>query len=926
MAVAAPAGAPLHFMSTITRTTDPAHDLLRSEGNPLDAIFRPASLAVIGATDRPGSVGRTVVENIRRAGFPGTFYAINPHRNEVLGVPAYPSLVAAPRGVELAVIVTPAATVPEIIHDCVAAGVRGAIIISAGFKETGAPGVRLEQEVLAEARRGSLRVIGPNCLGVMNLSSKLNATFAQSMALDGSVAFLSQSGALCTSILDWSLQENVGFSSFVSTGSMLDVGWGDLIDYFGDDPHTRSILLYIESVGDPASFLSAAREVSRSKPIIVIKAGRSAAAAKAAASHTGALTGSDDVLDAAFRRCGVLRVESIGDLFDMAEVLGKQPRPRGRRLGIITNAGGPGVLATDALLAAGGEIATLQPATLAALDERLPKHWSHGNPVDILGDADPQRLADTIEITARDPGCDGLLVVLSPQGMTDPELSAERLAAHAQGHGIPILASWMGGATVARGAALLNRAGIPTFHYPDTAARVFVYLWQYAANLRALYETPSLPPPGQTEIDRAKAATLLKNVSAAGRTLCTEWESKQLLEAYGIPTVRTEIAINADEAAGKAEAIGYPVVVKLQSETVTHKTDVGGVRLNLGSSDAVRAAFRDISDTVTGRFGTGAFTGVTVQPMIRQRGYELILGASPDPQFGPVLLFGLGGELVEVFRDRALALPPLTTTLARRMMERTRIYRAFAGVRGRQGVDLPALELLLVRFSHLVAEQRQIKEIDINPLLVSAESCLALDARVVLYDSSLADSALPQLAIRPYPTQYDSLLALQDGFICRIRPIRPEDEPLMIRFHEKLSDQTVYMRYLEKLKLDQRIAHERLARVCFIDYNREMALVALGGRNSQEEIVAVARLTKMHGVNQAEIAILIRDDFQRRGLGRGLLERLLQVARDENLTRVVAFIRTDNIGMQKLARRAGLLLDAASDPGLVIASRNFPSS
>jgi acetyltransferase len=903
--------------------TDPSQDLLRSEHNPLDAIFRPASLAVIGATDRVGSVGRTIVENIRNAGFPGPFYAINPHRSEVLGIPAYPSLVAAPGPVELAVIVTPATTVPQAIRDCVAAHVRGAIIISAGFKEIGAEGARLEREVLDEARRGNIRLIGPNCLGVIYPSSKLNATFAQGMALNGSVAFLSQSGALCTSILDWSLQENVGFSAFVSTGSMLDVGWGDLIDYFGDDPRTRSILLYVESVGDPGRFLSAAREVSRTKPIIVIKAGRSEAAAKAAASHTGALTGSDEVLDAAFRRCGVLRVDSIGDLFDMAEVLGKQPRPRGRRLGIVTNAGGPGVLATDALLAAGGEIATLQPETLDALNARLPKHWSHGNPVDILGDADPQRLADTIEITARDPGCDGLLVVLSPQGMTDPELSAQQLAAHAQGHGIPILASWMGGATVARGAALLNRAGIPTFHYPDTAARVFVYLWQYAANLRALYETPSLPPPGHTEIDRAKAATLLGGVLATGRTLCTEWESKQLLNAYGIPTVRTETASSAAEAASKADGLGYPVVVKLQSETITHKTDVGGVRLNLSSPDAVRAAFRDISTAVTERFGAAAFGGVTVQPMLRRDGYELILGASPDPQFGPVLLFGLGGELVEVFRDRALALPPLTTTLARRMMERTRIYRALSGVRGRKPVDLTALEQLLVRFSQLVAEQPRIKEIDINPLLVSSENCLALDARVLLYDSSVAESSLPRLAIRPYPIQYDSLAALRDGSSCHIRPIRPEDEPLMIRFHEKLSDQTVYMRYLEKLKLDQRIAHERLARVCFIDYNREMALVALYTVEGKEEIVGVARLTKMHGVNQAEVSILIRDDFQRRGLGRALMERLLQVARDEKLSRVVAFIRHDNIGMQKLAVRAGLVLDFASDPDLVIAGRDL---
>ena len=541
----------------------------------------------------------------------------------------------------------------------------------------------------------------------------------------------------------------------------------------------------------------------------------------------------------------------------------------------------------------------------------------------MLGDADPQRLADTLQIVAADPGCDGLLVILSPQGMTDPAASAAQLALQSKGRTIPILASWMGGATVAAGAALLNREGIPTFHYPDTAARVFVYLWQYAANQRALYETPSLPPPGQGEIDRAGAAKVLHAVAAASRTLCTEWESKQLLAAYGIPTVRTELARTADDAAARAEAIGFPVVVKLNSETITHKTDVGGVRLNLNSSDSVRAAFREISAAVSGRFGESAFGGVTVQPMIRHQGYELILGASPDPQFGPVLLFGLGGELVEVFRDRALALPPLTTTLARRMMERTRIYRALGGVRGRAPVDLSALESLLVRFSQLVAEQPRIKEIDINPLQVSPEGCLALDARVVLYESSLPDAALPRLAIRPYPIQYDFQLQLRDRSSCHVRPIRPEDEPLMIRFHERLSDQTVYMRYLEMLKLDQRIAHERLARVCFIDYKREMALVALVGEDGKEEIVGVARLTKLHGVNQAEIAILIRDDFQQRGLGRGMLERLMQVALDEKLSRVVAFIWPDNIGMQKLATGAGMSLDRASDPDFVIASRDL---
>ncbi len=635
---------------------DPSFDILRGEPNPLDAIFRPKSVAVIGATEREGSVGRTVVDNLMKGGFAGTLCGVNPHRREVLGVPAYPSLAEAPGKLDLAVVVTPAATVPGVIRECAAAGVAGAVIISAGFKEIGPDGIRLEQETLAEARRGNVRLIGPNCLGVTIPSAKLNATFAQSMALSGSVALLSQSGALCTAILDWSLRENVGFSAFVSTGSMLDVGWGDLIYYFGDDPHTRSILLYMESIGDPRSFLSAAREVARAKPIIVIKAGRTAAAAKAAASHTGALTGSDDVLDAAFRRCGVLRVNRIAELFEMADVLGKQPRPHGKRLAIVTNAGGPGVLATDALLIAGGELAALAPATMEALNARLPAHWSHGNPVDILGDADPVRLGDAVETILRDPGCDGLLAILSPQGMTDPTRSAEQLAARAQHAAIPILASWMGGQSMAPGAALLSRAGIPTFDYPDFAARVFTYLWQYAENLRALSETPALPTAADAQVDRSRAAQVLSTASVGGRTLLTEWESKQLLAAYGIPVVPTELARDANEAVAHAERMGYPVVLKLHSETITHKTDVGGVQLDLATPEAVRGAFAKIQAALEQRGAAAAFGGVTVQPMVRRTGYELILGSSPDPQFGPVLLFGTGGQLVEVYRDRSLAL------------------------------------------------------------------------------------------------------------------------------------------------------------------------------------------------------------------------------------------------------------------------------
>ncbi len=554
----------------------------------LESMFSPGSVAVIGATDREGTVGRAVVEKLRAESFRGKVYAVNPKHPEILGLRCYPKIADVPEKVDLAVIVTPAKTVPGVIAECMDAGVRAAVVISAGFKESGEEGAALEREIQGLLRKGDMRVIGPNCLGVMIPHAGLNATFAREMARPGKVAFLSQSGALLTAILDWSFQEQVGFSAIVSTGSMLDVGWGDLIDYFGEDSATESILLYMESVGDARSFLSAAREVSLRKPIIVIKAGRTAAASKAASSHTGALTGSDEVFDAAMRRCGVLRVSSISDLFYMAEVLGKQPRPRGPKLTILTNAGGPGVLATDALLEARGELTSLTDASLASLNQLLPAHWSRGNPIDILGDADPDRYSKALEIAAKDPNSDGLLVILAPQAMTDPDQVAQRLTAHARIHGKPVLASWMGGESVAKGIATLNGAGIPTFSYPDTAARAFTYMWSYTYNLRGLYETPvSFGNLDSSRETQSQAGIFLEKIRAAGRTILTEAESKQVLALYGIPVVETRLAKSETQAADFAQAIGFPVVLKLNSETITHKSDVGGVKLNLASREAV---------------------------------------------------------------------------------------------------------------------------------------------------------------------------------------------------------------------------------------------------------------------------------------------------------------------------------------------------
>ncbi|MGA7944839.1 MAG: bifunctional acetate--CoA ligase family protein/GNAT family N-acetyltransferase [Candidatus Sulfotelmatobacter sp.] len=882
----------------------------------LDAMFSPASVAVIGATSRAGTVGRTVLENLLRDTFRGKVFAVNAKHEEVLGRKAYKSIRDVPQPVDLAVIATPAATVTQIIAECVEARARSAVVISAGFKERGEEGAALEQQIKEQLQRSSLRLIGPNCLGIMNPSIGLNATFAKDPPLAGNVAFLSQSGALLSAILDWSHREQVGFSTVVSTGSMLDVGWGDLIYYFGDDPHTKSILLYMESVGDARSFLSAAREVALTKPIIVIKAGCSEAASRAAASHTGALTGSDEVLDAAFRRSGVLRVHNIADLFYMAEVLGRQPRPKGPRLTILTNAGGPGVLATDSLVANGGELAELSPESLHRLNEFLPAHWSHNNPIDVLGDADPERYAHALEIASQDPNSDGLLVILAPQGMTDPLHIAERLKPYAKEYGKPVLASWMGGNSIAEGEAALNSAGIPTFLFPDTAARAFTYMWRYTYNLRGLYETPALTENSELDdASRKQVEQIINNARNRGRVLLTELESKQLLSLYGIPTVETRVASTEDEAAKIASDLGFPVVLKVFSETITHKTDVGGVKLNLQGEAAVRSAYRAIESSAAEKAGLDQFSGVTVQPMVKLDGYELILGSSVDQQFGPVVLFGSGGQLVEVYRDRALALPPLNTTLAQRMMEQTKIFTALKGVRGRKPVDMPALEHLLVRFSQLVLEQRCIAEIDINPLLASPERLLALDARIVLHAPAVTLDDLPKPAIRPYPLQYVAPWTMRDGNQVTIRPIRPEDEPLMVKLHETLSDRSVYLRYFCSLSLSRRVAHERLLKICFGDYDREMALVAerIDPVTQERRIIGVGRLSKLHGKNEAEVAVLVSDQYQKLGLGNELLRRVVEVARDEKLSQVSAEMLTDNLAMQIIMKRLGFRVRTEED-------------
>jgi acetyltransferase len=897
----------------IHRRSDLAARLSAETHSPLEGIFGPNQICVIGVNEVPGDPGLRVLEHLATGNAP-----VHVVRAQVKGAPAGPTeilgrpVVSDPADIptipDLAILTSPASEVADWIRACGDAGIRSALVLSEGFREVGIDGKKMEEEVHAAALESGLRILGPGSLGVMVPRVQLNASLVGPLARAGSVAFLSESGALVSSVLDWSRRENVGFSALVSSGGLLDIGWGDLIYHFGDDPYTRSIVIYMETVGEARKLLSAAREVALSKPVIVLKVGRTGAAEQSASSHSGALAGSDEVLDAAFRRAGVLRVDTVAELFDMAEVLGKQARPSGPRLAIVTNAGGPGALAADALVAAGGEVAELGAPAKEALHRLLPGRWSGGNPVDIHDDATPSTFARAVEALGADDSNDGVLVVLAPQVATDPKGTAEALAHLARPAGKPILTSWMGGNAVAAAQTILNGAGFPTADYPDDAARAFCHMWRYSYALRGIYETPAQVADLQGQApDRKRVADVLAHVRASDRTLLTEVESKQLLASYGIPVSPTHVAFSENDVVRIANKLGYPVVVKLHSETLTHKTEVGGVQLNLRNPVAVREAWRSIEATVTEKAHRSDFLGVTVQPMVVHNGYELLLGSSLDEQFGPVLVFGTGGALVEIFRDRALAIPPLNATLALRLMEQTRIFQALRGGRGRKPVDLSALEALLVRFSYLVIEQPEIAEIDINPLIVADNTLVAVDARVILHPPDLDLSTLPRSAIRPYPNQYVTRVTLKDGTPVTIRPIRPEDEPHLVEFHKTLSDRTVYNRYFVPLKLSERIAHERLVRVCFSDYDRDIPLVAefRASPTAPPQIIGIGRLGKEHQINEGEFALIISDAWQGRGLGRQLLEILIQVARDERLTRLSGHILGGNREMQAVCRKLG---------------------
>lgn len=886
-------------------------------------ILNPKSVAVIGASDRPGSVGNALAENLTTGDFKGDVHLVNAKRDTVLDRPAFKRVTDLPGAVDLAVICTPAPTVAGVLRDCAEHGVRGAIVLSAGFREAGGDGLAAERKLLEIARAKGMRLIGPNCLGVIVPRLGLNASFTHSMPGDGQIAFISQSGALGTAALDLARTKEIGLSAFVSVGNMLDTDFADLIDYFGQDARTRAIMLYIESIMDARSFISAARAFTRTKPIIACKSGRFAQSAAAAASHTGAMIGADDVHDAAFRRAGIERVLKFEEMFDCASLLEHTAAARGERLAIVTNAGGPGVMATDHLIDQKGILAELSPKTIAALDQKLPVCWSHSNPVDVLGDADSKRYTDAIQVVLSDDGVDALLVILTPQAMTDPTEVARGVAEAAKKSRKPVLAAWMGGGAVAEGIGILQGKDVPTYPSPERAIRGFMHLVNYGRNIRTLYETPQ-PVPEDMVLSKNRQGVYARALISQPNATLSEVDSKELLEAYGIPIARAVAAGSADEAARYAEVLGYPVAVKLLSPQITHKSDVGGVALHLSDAASVKAAYDRMTRSAAEQFPEADILGVSVQPMISTRdAVEMIVGSKKDPVFGSVVMVGMGGVTAEVLHDRVLGLPPLTEALARRMLHQLQGWPLLSGFRGRAGVDVDALIDVLIRFSYLVADAPNLKEFDINPLIVSPSGAVALDARAMLDDASpTPDDRYSHLAIRPYPAEYDGFVKLPDGARLRLRPIRPSDEPMWQQMIHECSPETLRARFFAAIKGP---THEMATRYCFTDYDREIAIVALTDTQPQK-MIGVGRLSADADRHEGEYALLIIDGWQGKRVGSHITRFCLQVARQWGLRHVRAETLLENTRMAATLREFGFKTHADREEGVVWADLDLDTT
>jgi acetyltransferase len=868
----------------------------------LDCFFKPESVAVIGASEKEGSFGSILVQNLVRGGFPGSIFPVNRNYPQIHGLTAYTAITALPAPADLAIISIPIKEVPEIIKKCGRAGIRAAIVVSTGGREIGPQGDVIEGAIQEEAVKAGVRYLGPNSMGLLCPPARLNASLSLQMPPAGNLAFISQSGALCQSVLGWSIQKNIGFSHFISVGSMTDLDFGDLIDFLGNEEKARAIILYMEGLTQHRKFMSAARSVSRVKPIIVVKAGRSQAGARAAASHTGAMVGEDAAYNAAFRRAGIIRVDTVGQLFDCAEALGKLKLPAGGGLAIITNAGGAGVMAVDALDRWRMEPAALNPETLAKLEEVLPDYWSRGNPVDILGDASPDRYLQVVRLALKAPEFAGLVIILSPQSLTDPSGVARALAPELQGQARPVFAVWMGGEEVAEGVQLLNAAGIPTFETPEQAVNTFMEMYFYSRHLGLLQETP--PQMAQDlNISTRSARTFIDQCLDRQATILTELESKAILSAYGVPMNPTVAAASGPEAVSAARSLGFPVTMKINSPDITHKAEVGGVRMHIHSESEVLAAFREIVEEAQAHRPAARILGVTVQEQEKSPDCELFIGSKHDPDFGPLILFGAGGGLTEVLQDVMVDLPPLNLLLARRMIEKTRVAKMLQGYRNLPPANLDRLSEILVRVSQLVTDFPEISELDINPLSVTGGRVVGVDARMVL-----APSAVPaprHLIIAPYPNQYERHWMMRDGTPLLLRPIKPEDESLVSDFYGKCSEETIYFRYFRHIK---KWSHEMLIRFTQNDYDRELGLMAIGQPPGPEVMLGVSRLVMDAHRETAEFAVIVADQYQGKGLGPKLVEEVIGIAKENQVKHLWGEVLSSNKTMLDLVKRLGFTL------------------
>ncbi|MCF8365461.1 MAG: GNAT family N-acetyltransferase [Bacteroidales bacterium] len=883
----------------------------------LNSIFKPKRIALIGVPADLNTVGGLTLRNLVGGGFMGVVYPVNPKYEAVLGISCFPSVKSLPKTPDLAVITTNASAVPGIVEECGQAGIKGIIIMSAGFKEVGAEGKELENKVKHIVKKYQMRVIGPNCLGIIVPGQKLNISFANSMPNKGSVAFISQSGALCTAVLDWAMEENIGFSYFVSIGNTMDVGFGDLIDYFGQDANTKSIVLYVESISFAQEFVTAARAFARKKPIIVYKAGRFPESAKAAASHTGAMASEDAIYDALFRRAGIARVYNLGNIFDFTDFVGKKKIPKGANLAIVTNAGGPGVMATDSLIARGGQLCKLSEETMQKLNASLPSYWSHNNPVDVLGDANPARVAKATEIVLNDPEVDAVMVILTPQAMTKPTDTAKAIIELAESTSKPILATWLGGKSMRESMNLFSGSGIAAYRTPEQAVRAFMTLVNYSKNMEALYETPK-EVPVSFHYDRQTLREKFVNEVFPKQKFLSLADAKSLINSYGIESTKPILVNSADDAVSEAFRMGFPVVLKIDSPDAPHKSEIGGVVLNIENEEMLRAAYHSMIEKVNKMVPGINITGVTVQKMIDTNdSVELILGVKKDPIFGTVILIGMGGTEAELMRDQRLEFPPLNERLASQMIESLKIYPMLKGYRGSAPKNIDKLIEVMIRLSYLAADYPEIEELDINPIIVTADDVVALDARVVIDEETLKNPVLQysHLILRPYPERYIKKTILGDGTATLLRPIKPEDEPLWLEMLGSCSKEAIYSRFRYNFHFD---SHEVATQFCYIDYARELAIVAEVEEDGRRKLIGVGRLIGDPDYELVEYAILVTDAWQRKDLGKILTEYCVDIARQNKFKKVFAETTKDNKAMIAVFKKLGFKVEFDEDTNVSV--------